>query len=823
MGVPHSRSRTGEANTPAGRPAGANGTERALRALSAGNLALLRATDEPDMLREMCRVIVDLGGYRMAWVGYIEDDAHKTIRPMAHAGFETGFPEEWHLTWADEGIGRGPTGTAIRTARPTVLQNIREEIDPALAGVCEESFIRGSAAVGAFPLLLDGKILGSLTVMVGEPGVFEVSELAVLGELTENLALGVKILRGREQLRRGNRALRTLSAGNRTLLRATNEQQLLEEMCRVIVEEGGYRHAGVGYAEHDERKTVSLMAYAVQGADDRTQKDYFDNLKLTWADSDLGQHAGAIAFRTGEACIGRNLLTDPGHAPWREDAIRLGYRSLSAFPLRVEGAVIGALGIAAAEPDAFDKDEVRLLSELAEDLAYGIANLRNRIKRQEAETTIERMAYFDPVTCLPNRARLKELLAEAIVVAKQQHRPFALLTINVDHFREINDVIGYRQGDKLLQLLAARLHSALNGTGTLAHLGVDQFAVLLPRTDVEQAGEGAQQMLKALEEPFELAGIRVEVRASVGIALFPGHGADPDLLVLRADAAMYQAKRARSGFAVFRGDTEQENLRRLELIGDLRHAIEENQLVLYCQPKVDLRTGAVRSAEALVRWRHPERGLIEPDHFVPIAERTGLIRPLTYWVLNAALGQYYAWREAGLTLPLAVNLSARNLLDPKLLDRINGLLTTWGGEPNWLQIELTESALMEDRTAALEVLKRLHGMAIPLFVDDFGTGYSSLSYLQQLPIDAIKIDKSFVHDMIREEDSLVIVRSTIELAHNLGLEVVAEGVENHEIWNQLLGLGCDVAQGYYVSPPIPAEDFLDWQGRSPWKIELSGR
>lgn len=790
--------------------------ERARRTLSAGNHTLLRATEEFLLLREMCRVIVELGGYRMAWVGYIEHDEPKTIRPMASAGFETGFLEKLDFTWADEGIGRGPTGAAIRTGRPAVLQNIRETTEPGLAQAREESIMRGYASVAAFPLRLDGEVLGNLSILARQPDAFDEAEFELLGELADDLAFGIKTLRTRaerdrseECLKRVDRALRTLSAGNRTLLRAVDEHQLLQAMCRVIVDVGGYIMSWVGYAEHDEDKTIRPVAHA--GAD----QGLLTETRFTWADTPFGHGPSGTAIRTGEPSVRRDFGTDPTLAVWREMAAKRGYSAVSAFPLYVNGEVLGSLSIAAAELAAFDEAELALLGELAEDLAFGIATLRMRAKHQQNEQTIRHMAYYDALTGLPNRTLLKERLAEAITGAKQQHQPLALLMLNVDRFQEINEVIGFRHGDSLLQALGARLQSVLTEAEMLAHLGVDQFAVLVPRADVEYAGEEAQRILKALNEPFEFAGVRVEVRASVGIALFPGHGAEPDVLILRADTAMYQAKRARNGVAVFKGDTDKGNLQRLELIGDLRRAIDENQLLLYVQPKADLRSGLIHSAEALVRWGHPEKGLIEPDRFIPLAERTGLIHSLTYWVLNTALGQCYTWHEAGQAMPLAVNLSARNLLDPRLLDRVNGLLTTWGGQPDWLQFELTESALMEDPAGALEVLKRLKSRGIKLFLDDFGTGYSSLSYLQKLPIDAIKIDKSFVQDMIRNEESLVIVRSTIELAHNLGLEVVAEGVEDLATWNQLKELGCDVAQGTYISHPIPAEEFSDWRNQSP--------
>ena len=305
--------------------------------------------------------------------------------------------------------------------------------------------------------------------------------------------------------------------------------------------------------------------------------------------------------------------------------------------------------------------------------------------------------------------------------------------------------------------------------------------------------------------------------ASIGISLFPGHGTDPDALIRRAHVGLHQAKRTGSGYAVYTGGLDKDSTPRLALMGDLRSAIDNNQLLLYCQPKVDLRSGQICGAEALVRWRHPEKGMINPGEFITLAESTGLITPLTFWMLGAAVSQSYAWREEGLDAPLAVNLSAYDLRDPKLLDRIKGSFATWGAQPDWIQFELTESALMQDRKGSLATLGRLKDLGVELFIDDFGTGYSSLAYLQKLPVDAIKVDQSFVGDMIQNSDSAVIVRSTIDLAHSLDLEVVGEGVENQDLWERLVSLRCDVAQGYYVSPPIPADELGKWTEQSPWR------
>ncbi|WP_231874401.1 bifunctional diguanylate cyclase/phosphodiesterase [Azoarcus sp. KH32C] len=667
----------------------------------------------------------------------------------------------------------------------------------------------------ALPLMApDGKTLGTLTLADSDPSAFDPAEMAILVQLAEDVASGIDALHQKavrqsheQRLLLVDRALRTLSAGNRTLVRCTEEAQLLAQMCRVIVEIGGYRVAWVGYAQHDTNRSIFPMAQAgvVEGSIER--------MNFTWADTPAGQTPPGMAIRNGKPYVRLDIATDPMLAPFREKSLEMGFAAVSAFPLIVDDEVIGNLDIVARERDAFGDQELAVLTELAEDLSFGISSLRVRARHRNAEKMLERMAFVDQLTGLPNRIRLRERLERAIEHARREHRPLALLTLNVDRFRDINEVLGYRSGDRLLAQLAGRLTGLPVAPALIARIGVDVFAVLLPGADAEQAEVTARAFARALDDPFEVEGARVEVQASIGIALFPGHGVDADALIMRSDAAAFQAKRDHLGIAIFRLDSERENRERLTLMADLRRGIAENQLRLYCQPKANMMSGRVCGVEALVRWAHPTHGLILPDRFIPFAERTGLINALTHWVINASLAQCYSWRERGIDMPLAVNLSARNLLEPHLVERLAGLLDTWGATPSWLQFELTESALMEDPAGALDVLRRMQQMGFRLYVDDFGTGYSSLSYLQKLPIDAVKIDKSFVLGMQADPDAWTIVKSTIDMVHNIGLEVVAEGTETQLIWDSLATLHTDVAQGSYVADPMPADEFAEWNAQ----------
>jgi diguanylate cyclase (GGDEF)-like protein/PAS domain S-box-containing protein len=431
-------------------------------------------------------------------------------------------------------------------------------------------------------------------------------------------------------------------------------------------------------------------------------------------------------------------------------------------------------------------------------------------ERKRSEATINHMAYYDPLTDLPNRTLLRDCLQQSILTASYRGKSVGLLLIDLDHFREINDTLGHHRGDVLLQQIGLRLRAVLQDIDVIARLGGDEFAVLLPLLDPEGAALSAGKILKALEKPFLIEGIPIVIEASIGIALSPDHGENPDSLIQRADIAMYVAKEKKTGYTLYSSEVDRHSPRRLALLGELRDAIENDHLFLVYQPKIHLKTSRITGVEALVRWRHPQYGIVPPDQFITVAEHSGLIRPLTQWVLKTALHQCGTWHQEGKRLTMAVNLSARNLEDPNLPDQISQLLNSSGVAPAFLDLEITESALMVNPLHAMETLTHLSDMGIQLSIDDFGTGYSSLGYLKRLPVDQIKIDKSFVKEMAVDEDDAMIVRSTIELTHNLGLKVVAEGVEDQEAMARLAALGCDVAQGYYISRPIDASELDRW-------------
>jgi diguanylate cyclase (GGDEF)-like protein len=484
----------------------------------------------------------------------------------------------------------------------------------------------------------------------------------------------------------------------------------------------------------------------------------------------------------------------------------------------VSGAIGEDMAVAAMKAGAHDYIMKGNLKRLNASIERELREAEVRRERKRSDDKLKYLAKYDPLTHLPNRNLLYERLEQALVTGRDEGKPLALMLIDLDHFKDINNTMGHQMGDLLLRQVGPRLQAELREADTVARLGGDEFGVLLPEADEEVATLAARKLLKALELPFMIGELAMDARGSIGIAFFPEHGHDTDTLMRRADIAMYVAKQSASGYAIYSPDRDSYSPERLALIAELHRAIDKGQLFLAYQPKVDLRTARVIGLEGLARWRHPKLGLIPPDQFIPVAERTGLIKKLTMWGLNEALSQSRSWSEQGLEIAISVNLSPRTLHEMNLPQRIGQLLKTHEVAPEDLELEITESVIMADPVHALEILARINHMGVALSIDDFGTGYSSLGYLKRLPVNAIKIDKSFVMSMTTDQNDALIVRSTIDLAHNLGLKVVAEGVENSVAWERLVALGCDAAQGYYMSRPLPALEMTQWLTESPWGL-----
>ena len=420
-----------------------------------------------------------------------------------------------------------------------------------------------------------------------------------------------------------------------------------------------------------------------------------------------------------------------------------------------------------------------------------------RRERQRESERVAYLAYHDELTELPNRTLLNDRLHQSILVARREARSLSLLALDLDGFKEINDSLGHHAGDRVLQMVASRLRVILRESDTVARLGGDEFAILLPHTDTSGAELAATKILQVLETPMIVEGRPLSVRASIGIAAFPEHGTGEQELLQKSDLAMYVAKNDRCGFAVYSADRDGRAEQRLALVSAMWHGIENGQFSLEYQPILNLRTGGIGALEALIRWNHPQHGRLAPSQFIQLAEQSGLITPLTIFAINKAMTE---WPCQSHNMTVAVNLSPRSLHDGSFPGRVRDLLHKNVFNASCLALEITENVIMSDPERSVRYLNELHEMGIKLVMDDFGTGYSSLSYLRRLPVTQLKIDQSFVSGLSAGEDE-ALVRSIIDLAHNLKLEVVAEGVESEDLCERLRGLGCDHAQGHFISSP----------------------
>jgi diguanylate cyclase len=507
-----------------------------------------------------------------------------------------------------------------------------------------------------------------------------------------------------------------------------------------------------------------------------------------------------------EACIAADrpfdfeyrLITGDGRERWvwEKTAIQ---RDADGKPLAVNGVMIDVTELHEAQE--------ALLRE-AESRARERAHYEQALRRQADEH--RHKSLHDDLTGLPNRRSLYQRLAAEMKTSGLADE-FSLLLVDLDRFKEVNDVLGHQSGDDLLRQVTARFAREVRAEDLLARLGGDEFAVLVSGRGGAHAGlEIARRLSDALCQEFILSGVPVHVEASIGIARYPVDGADATALLRCADSAMYAAKELSTELELFDGRRDQHTPTRLARLGELRQALDRGELILHYQPKLLLDSGRIPGVEALVRWQHPALGLLPPGEFVPLAEQTGLIQPLTSFVLRSALAQVSAWQAGGYDLSIAVNVSERSLLDPDFPDEVARLLGEAGVAPERLELEITEGTIMADPVRAAAVLRRLDGLGVRLSLDDFGTGYSSLSRLRELPISEIKIDRSFAAHIETDERDVAIMRSTIELGHNLGCSVVAEGLETAEALERVTSLGCDTGQGFHIARPLDAEAITAW-------------
>jgi diguanylate cyclase (GGDEF)-like protein len=781
-------------------------------ALSATNEAIMRAKTRAQLFELVCEAAVFGGTFASATIALAEP-AGEFLRIAASKGtnYDRMRSRRFAISAGDP-EGRGLTGTSFRTRAPCIMNDfLADERTTPWHALAREDGTRSGAS---FPLLKNGdSAVGVLLFLSCDEGAFTDDLVELLARLAENVSFALDNFdrvdekqKTEEQKERLTRMFAALSATNEAIMRAKSRPQLFEMVCEAAANGGKFTSTTISLANP---ASDFLDIAAVAGPTAETTR----NVKVSIsAARPEGRGLSGAAFRSRQPCISNDYLADQGasafHAIIRGD----GAKSGAAFPLLIRGRAVGVMLFLSAEKDTFTPEFVELLQRLADNVSFALENFDRADEKTKADARIEYLASHDSLTSLPNREMFNGLLHHAIEAACRHQRQFAVLFIDLDRFKVINDSLGHDAGDILLVEIANRLRQTLRSSDVVARLGGDEFVVILEETaeshDVERI---ASNLLSVLSQPLQLSGHECQATASIGIAMYPADGPDAQTLTKNADMAMYLAKEdGKNGFRFFTKEVKTQSIERLTLESALRRALERDQFALHYQPKVDMATGQITGVEALLRWTHPELGVLPPMQFIPLAEETGLIVPIGRWVLKEACAQNMAWQRCGLRpVSMAVNLSPRQFVDEHLLQDIDEALAASGMSAVLLQLEVTESMVMRNVSRAVKVLDAIQRRGIRLAIDDFGTGYSSMSLMKQFPIDTIKIDRSFVRDLPDDSEDKAIAQAIISMGKALGMTVVAEGVETAEQQSFLRDHACDEMQGFLFSKPLPPQQLAE--------------
>ncbi|MDP2370641.1 putative bifunctional diguanylate cyclase/phosphodiesterase [Rhodoferax sp.] len=730
-------------------------------ALSQCNQAIVRCTNEVELFKQICRVVVTFGGIKMAWIGTL-DTASREIRPVAFFGAGTEYLHGLQISVdANAAIGRGPTGTAFRDDQPYWCQDFQH--DPRTAPWHERGAQYGWGASAALPLHRHGAVTGVLSLYAETTHAFDEEARNLVTEMATDIDFALNNFEREAQREQAAVALRNSEQHLRTIIETEPE-------CVKIVDASG--------------RLVEMNA---------------SGLAMLEADSlEQAQQHGLA-----------NYILAPYRAPFTalHQRVMKGETGMLEFEIKGLKGTRRWLETHAAPMRGADGEPEMLL---------GIT--RDITQRKQAEERAQYLAHFDALTGLPNRAQLDDRAKYAISLAQRSEGSVALMFLDLDHFKDINDTLGHSVGDALLVEVAKRLRLMLREEDTVSRLGGDEFIFLVHDIDAQHAAHLAQKLLDVVAEPYRIEPYDLNVSGSIGIALYPDDGDDLETLFKNADAAMYRVKQeGRHGYRFFTAEMQTRSARHLQLVNALRQALERDQLRLHYQPQVSLGDGRIVGVEALLRWTHPELGQVPPAEFIPAAEDSGLIMPIGEWVLRHAARQARFWMQDGLApLVMAVNLSAVQFRHPDLPNLVSRILDEESLPPEYLELELTEGVALQDPQGAIAVMNQLHERGVRMSIDDFGTGYSSLGHLKKFKVYKLKIDQSFVRDISTDAEDRAIVSAIIHMAKSLGLQTIAEGVETAGQLAYLREQGCDEVQGYYFSKPLPAEEFAQFARERAW-------
>jgi diguanylate cyclase (GGDEF)-like protein len=785
---------------------------RMFAALSATNEAIMRARSRTELFELVSEAAV-VGGNFTSTAIVLERPGAEYLESVASAGPDRERAFNVKLS-ADPAKpeGQGITGTAFRTRVPCISNDYLGDFGTS-AHFYEEVRDSGTRSGAALPLLKDGRPIGAIVFLSSEIGAFSPELIALLQRLAENVSFALdnfdradEKARADEQKERLARMFAALSATNEAIMRAGSRAELFELVCVGAASGGKFTSTTIALANPG---SDFLTIVAAAGPSAETTR----HVRLSISDAyPEGRGLSGTAFRTQQPCLSNDYPTDPRVTAFHAIVQGDGARSGAAFPLIIRGQAVGVMIYMSTEPDTFTPEFAGLLQRLADNVSFALENFERADEKTKADERIEYLASHDSLTKLPNREMFNELLRHAIEGANRHQRSMALLFIDLDRFKVINDSLGHDAGDMLLVEVANRLRGVLRASDVVARLGGDEFVVLLEETaERNDVARIAGHLLSALGRPTQLSGHECHATASIGIAMYPSDGLDAQALTKNADMAMYLAKEdGKNAFRFFSKEIKAQSIERLTLESALRRALEREQFSLHYQPKIDITSGQITGVEALLRWAHPELGLVSPAQFIPLAEETGLIVPIGRWVLKEACAQNMAWQRHGLRpVTIAVNLSPRQFADGQLLHDVDEALLASGMSSPLLQLEVTESMVMRNVSRATRVLDAIQSRGIRIAIDDFGTGYSSMSLMKQFPIDTIKIDRSFVRDPADDSEDQAIAQAIISMGKALGMTVIAEGVETVEQREFLRAHACDEMQGYLFSKPLPPRELAE--------------
>jgi diguanylate cyclase (GGDEF)-like protein/PAS domain S-box-containing protein len=765
---------------------------RVYAVLSGINGLIVRERNREQLFREACRIAVEAGKLRFVWIGVVDQQAMQ-LRPVAWSGEERDFltAVAGRLSLSESDSQARSLVAQAAVAKEALISNDVAH-DPRIR-FKQEHAQRGIRSLAALPLMLADKVFGVLALHAAEVGFFDDDEMRLLLELAADISFGLEHIDKEEKVMRLNRVYAVLSGINSLIVRVRDREELYREACRIAVHAGGFKLAWIGSVERDAMR-VTPVAF------DGDAQGYIDRMPMALDEgAKEGRGLSGQAVRERKPMIANDIENDT-RILLRTEALKRGFRSLAVLPLVVSDSVAGVLALYAESTGFFDGEEMRLLVELAGDISFALEHL-------EQEDKLDYLAYYDSITGLANRTLFRERLQHHLREATRAQGQLAVIVVDIERFRTINDTFGRQAGDALLKQMAERFREVAGDPDTLARLGADHFAVVIPYVRVEQ---DLVRMIEAarsriLAQPFSVDGTELRIATKAGIALFPNDGADADVLLRNAEAALRKAKISGEKHLFYTQQMTERVAEKLALENKLRQALEKDEFVLHYQPKVELEKRTIVGLEALIRWQSPELGLVPPGKFIPLLEETGLILEVGSWALARAALDHRRWFEAGLKPPrVAVNVSPIQLRQRDFASIVEQAVLE-GIAPVAIDLEITESLIMEEVEATIEKLKNAQALGIKIAIDDFGTGYSSLAYLSKLPVETLKIDRSFIITMLADPDVATLVRTIITLAHSLRLTVVAEGVDAEEQAKLLRLLKCDQMQGYLFSKPLPPE------------------